>query len=365
MTIGIGGAGCKIAVKLDNEAVLVNVSRTELDKVEGGSLKIEASLRAEHGQFQGARKDPSIGHDAYFSVRRQLNELIRGNKVFSSTGGGTGTGIISGIMEDLAGQEEVPMEEKTFFGLVLPYAELESNEFVRNSSEFMSGALARAIDSGNTGNIVLFSNRKKFEEKIAEDEYNEMLVESLNVLLAIPQKNADLKLLEGHIDPEDFALFLAKPYFNHFCYFDYDPEKSFEKQLEAGRNDFLLEPEAPIEAMFLLEVPSDGDPTIFYDIVKSFVDKGVSPVYSVVENPDLDRPFITVSLLYSRKPKETVSDFNKITEEHARAKVTKSLEQFVELEPLQVNLEKQAKAAAKTRGDEDEVLAVLKRIGKL
>ncbi len=368
MTIGVGGAGCKIAVKLDPEAVLVNVSGTELAKVDGGGMRIEASLRGERGQFQGARKDPRIGHDAYLSVRRQLSELIRGAKVFSSTGGGTGTGIVTGIMEELAEQDEIATEDKTFFGLVLPYAELESSEFVRNSSEFMAGALAKAIDSGNTGNIVLFSNKKKFEDKIAEDEYNTMLVDSLNVLLSIPQKNAELKLLEGHIDPEDFTLFLAKPYFNHFCYFDYDPDKSFDKQLAANRNELLLESDGeiePIEAMFLLEVPAGGDSTIFYDIVQSFSDKGVSPIYSVVENPELDSPFITVSLLYSRKPKETVSDFNRVTEQHANTKVKKSLDQYVELDHLHVNLEKQARAAAKTRGDEEEVLAVLKRIGKL
>ena len=37
MTIGIGGAGSKIAAKLDSQAVLVNVSETELNKVPGGA----------------------------------------------------------------------------------------------------------------------------------------------------------------------------------------------------------------------------------------------------------------------------------------------------------------------------------------
>ena len=46
--------------------------------------------------------------------------------------------------------------------------------------------------------------------------------------------------------------------------------------------------------MFLLEVPSGQDHTIFYDIVKYFVD--CKTVYSVVENPDLTKPFVTVSV---------------------------------------------------------------------
>ena len=93
MTIGIGGAGCKLAVELDNEAILVNVSQVELNKVEGGSDRILATVRAEQGQFRGSRKNPEIGHDAYESIKRELQVKIRGNKVFSSTGGGTGNGI--------------------------------------------------------------------------------------------------------------------------------------------------------------------------------------------------------------------------------------------------------------------------------
>jgi len=369
MTLGIGGAGCKIAAKLDSEAILVNVSQTELDKVPGGSRRIIPGLRSERGQFKGARKDPRLGHDAYQSVRRELNALVKGNKVFSSTGGGTGTGIVSGILEDLTRLDNIETEDRTFFGLVLPYAELESDEFVKNTSTFVSGPLATAIESGVTGNVVLFSNKKKFKEKIGEDKYNDELVKSLKVLLAVPDKNVELKLLEGHIDPEDFALFLAKPYFNHFCYFNYDASKSFAEQLEANANPYLIEPEAAIEAMFLLEVPSNDNsgayPNGFYEIVKCFDSMGVSPIYSVVENPAIDKPFITVSLLYSRLPKELVADMNKIAQEHAQTKVNKTLEQNVSLDKLEVNLESQARTAAKKRGDEDDVLAVLKRIGKL
>ena len=73
MTIGIGGAGCKIAARLDSEAVLVNVSETELGKVDGGGRRLLASLHAGRGQFKGSRKDPAIGLDAYLSVKRELS----------------------------------------------------------------------------------------------------------------------------------------------------------------------------------------------------------------------------------------------------------------------------------------------------
>ena len=92
----------------------------------------------------------------------------------------------------------------------------------------------------------------------------------------------------------------------------------------------------------------------------------VSPVYSVVENPELKKPAVTVSLLYSRQPAELVEDFNRISEEHVQAKVKKTIEQNVTLQKLEVNLEAEAKKAAKGRGDvNEEVLATLKRLGKL
>lgn len=364
MTLGIGGAGCKLAALLDESAVLVNVSETELSKVPGVGPRILASLHAGKGQFKGSRKDRRLGLDAYLSVKRELLSLIKGNMVFSSTGGGTGNGIVSGILGDLAEEERIPTEDKTFFALLLPFAKLESSEFVSNTSEFLAGPLAGAIDSGNTGNIVLFSNRVKFEKRLSEQKYNDMLIESLRVFMAIPDKNDALRLLDGHIDHEDFALFTSKPYFNHYTYFDYNPEISFEKQLNQQPNQLLLAPEAPIEALFLLEVPEGGDPTMFYNIVEYFTEKKVSPIYSVVENPSLKVPFITVSLLYSRKPAELVNDFNKIAEGHAQAKVQKSLDQYVSLEKLAVNMDNEARAAVKLRGEED-VLAILKRLGKL
>lgn len=365
MCIGIGGAGSKLAAVLSESATLVNVSETELSKVPGTGRRLLATLHAGHGQFRGSRKDRQIGLDAYLSVKRELLELIRGQKIFSSTGGGTGNGICTGILQDLSKEEYISPEDKTFFALLLPYAKSESSEFVSNTSDFLSGPLADAIDSGNTGNIVLFSNRVKFQEKLAEEEFNRMLIESLQVFLAIPDKNDEFKLLDGHIDHEDFKLFLSKPYFNHFTYFNYKADEAFEKQLQRNNNKLLLEPENAIEALFLLEIPKGGDPTIFYDLLSYFSEIKVSPIYSVVENPAITEPFITVSLLYSRKPAELVNDFNKIAEQHAQAKVEKSLEQYVSLSRLNVSLVDEAKQAAKKRGDEDEVLEILKRIGKL
>lgn len=366
MTIGIGGAGSKVASKLDTNATMVNVSEVELNKVQGGGRRILASVRAEHGQFRGSRKSREIGHDAYLSIRREIQEIIRGEKVFCSTGGGTGNGIASGILEDLAKQSDVSIADKTFFGIILPYAKLETSEFVSNTIEFLTGPLTDAIDSGNTGNIVLFSNKRKFEEELPEEKYNEMLVSTLKIFLAIPDKNEKYKLLDGHIDHEDFSLYLSKPYFNHFTYFEYPREESFEELLRNNSNSLLLPPEAPIEAMFLLEVPRGGDPTQFYEILKYFAKSNVSPVYSVVENPDIKVPFVTVSLLYSRKPAELVEDFNRISEEHVQAKVQKSIEQYVTLPKLEVNLEAEAKKVVSSRGDgKEDVLATLRRIGKL
>ena len=365
MTIGIGGAGSKVAVKLDKAATVVNVSQTELNKIEDAGQRILATVHSMHGQFRGSRKNPEIGHDAYLSVRRELLEDIRGNLVFSSTGGGTGNGISTGLLYDLAEAENIGPSDKTSFALILPYAALEPAEFVRNTIDFLAGPLSAAIDSGNTGNIMLFTNRLKFESRLPEDGFNGMMVNSLEVFLAIPGKNDTLALLDGHIDHEDFALYTSRPYFNHFTYFDYDPEAPFEDQLTANSNPLLLAPEAPIEARFLLEVPDKGDPTIFYDILQFFADHNVAPVYSVVENPDLERPFVTVSLLYSRKPAELLDDFSRISEKHAQAKLTKSLEQHVALPKLEVNMAAEAQREAKKQGTGDDVLSVLKRLGKL
>ena len=371
--IGIGGAGGKIAAKMDSQnAILVNVSETELEKVAGGGEHIVAPVQSVTGQFRGSRKDPTIGHDAYNTIRRRMQDIIGGSIVFSSTGGGTGNGITTGILEDIIARDDalesnngIPINEKTMFCLVLPDDELESN-YVENSIDFMSKPLATAIDKGSTGNIMLFSNKLKFEDQIGEDDYNQKIVDSLNVFMSIPDKNTTYKLMELHIDHEDFTAYTAKPYFNHFCYFDYDPGKDFGSQLTANWNKLLLPPEEPIEAMFLLEVPAGQDHTIFYKILPFFEKKKVNPIYSVIENPSLQRPFITVSLLYSRKPLELIDEFNKVNQEVKDAKVSKSLDQHVVLEKLNVDLKNEAKRASKEKGlDADELLQALKRINKL
>ncbi|MBR5023649.1 MAG: hypothetical protein IKX48_01185, partial [Victivallales bacterium] len=188
----------------------------------------------------------------------------------------------------------------------------------------------------------------------------------LNVFMAIPEKNTNFKLLELHIDHEDFTAYISKPYFNHFCYFDYDASKDFGAQLATNWNKLLLPPEEPIEAMFLLEVPSGMDHTIFYKILPYFEKKKVTPFYSVVENPSLQRPFITVSQLYSRKPLELIDEFNKVNQEVKDAKVSKSLDQHVVLQKLDVDMKNEAKRASKEKGlNAEEVLTALKRINKL
>jgi hypothetical protein len=360
--IGIGGAGSKIAVVWDPSAVTVNISEVELNKVNTEGTKILAALRGSSGAFKGARMDPAIGYEAYNSVKRELQSLVRGALVFSATGGGTGSGITKGILEDLIQRDADATEEKTLFGLVLPYARLEAEEFIRNTSEFMSGPVAAAIDNGSTGNIFMFSNRTKFEQRIPEARFNEMLVESLNDFFAIPKKNEELKLLDEHIDQEDFALFLSKPFFNHFTSFNYNPNNDFGKQLNAHHNPLLIAPEDPIEAMFFLEVPEGGDSTIFYNIIEYFNQLGVKPIYSVAENPAIKSPHVTVSLLYSRKPAELVQDFNKVAEEQAQTKVRKTIDQFVQVEQLQVNLEDEAR---KVNEGQDDIVAMLKRLHKI
>ena len=216
--IGIGGAGGKLAAKMDAEhAILVNVSETELEKVSGGGEHIVAPVQSTAGQFRGSRKDPLIGHDAYNTIRRRMQDIISGSIIFSSTGGGTGNGITTGILEDIIARDEslessngIPINEKTMFALVLPDYEQESN-YVENSIDFMSNPVANAIDKGSTGNIMLFSNKLKFDDQIGEDAYNQMIVDSLNVFMAIPEKNTNLKLLELHIDHEDFTAYISKP----------------------------------------------------------------------------------------------------------------------------------------------------------
>jgi len=365
MSLGIGGAGSKLAVRLDPNATIVNVSESELGKINGGH-HILAVVHAARGQLRGSRKSPEIGHDAFLSIKRELMHLIRSDIVFCSTGGGTGNGITSGILRELAALDDVPLADKTTFALILPYAQLEPAEYVVNTVNFLQGPLSDAIDSGNTGNIFLFSNLRKFKLRLSEEAFNAEIIDSLNTFMSIPEKGEKFRLLDGHIDQEDFSLFLSKPYFNHFMSFNLDASKSFADQLQANTNALLLPPDNPIEALFLLEVPEGYDYTVFYDILEHFAPASVLPVYSVVENPWCEQPLITIATLYSRKPDELVTDFNRHSEAHARARVRKSLEQQVVLPKLQVNLEDEAKLAAKQSGaTENDVLAILRRLGKL
>jgi len=366
MALGIGGAGSKLAYKLDPNATIVNVSQTELSKLPC-EKRVLAVVHSNTGQLRGSRKNPQIGRDAFQSVKRELLHLIPGNEVISSTGGGTGNGITASILDELSSHDDVDTNDKTNFMLILPYASLESTEFVDNTTTFLQEPLSRAIDSGNTGNIFLFSNQVKFESRMTEGDYNQMLVDSLNVFRSVPEKGNTLTLLDGHIDYEDFSLFTSRPYFNHFTFFNYNSEESFESQLKDNLNPYLLAPSTPIEALFLLELPSGQDPRCFYEILDYFADCDVTPTYGVLENPKLEKPFITVSVLYSRKPTELVEDFNRISHEHTQAKLRKSLEQHVSLPKLEVNLEKEAKQAAVKSGsqDDDDILNVLKRLGKI
>lgn len=360
--IGIGGAGSKIATVWDPTATIVNVSEVEMGKLSSGE-KILATLRDGKGLVRGSRMDPHLGYLAYSSVQPQLCNLAKGAFIFTATGGGSGSGITKGLLEDIARGESGDIKDRTLFGLVLPYARLEGEQFVSNTSAFLNESVAPAIDSGTTGNIFMFSNRDKYEKRISESDFNRQIIDSLREFFAIPEKNERFRLLDEHIDEEDFAYYLAKPYFNHFCCFDYDPEQDFGKQLSSHYNTLLLPPEQPIEALFLMEIPAGGDPTVFYNLMEYFNAQGVKPMYSVVENPGIGMPHVTVSLLYSRKPKELVDDFNKIAEEHVQTKVGKTLEQFVPLQRLEVNIDNEARKAKPEM--QDDIIGMLKRLNKI
>lgn len=365
MAIGIGGAGSKLAYQLDPESTIVNVSDSELRKVPA-TRRILAAVHSERGQMRGSRKDPQIGRDAYLSVRGELLHLSEGELVITSSGGGSGNGITTGLLEELSGRDLIHQADKTSFAIILPYPKLEPAEFVDNTIAFLQGPVSDAIDSGNTGNIYLFSNQLKYESRMTEAAYNQAIIDTLKQFFSIPRKGDALKLLDGHIDYEDFNLYCAKPYFNHFTYFDFDSEKNFGDQLKTNLNPYLLPPETPIEALFLLEVPPGGNVTAFYDILEYFADQNVTPVFGVVENPERTTPFVTVSVLYSRKPAELVEDFNRISHEHTQARVRKSLEQHIPLPKLEVSLENETKKAGLKRGaDDEEILTVLRRLGKL
>ena len=367
MNIGIGGAGGKLAsLASKGECSIVNVSELELSKIEA-KHKILAVTHSSKGQLRGSGKNPSIGREAFISVSEKLKNIIKGNIVYSSTGGGTGNGITSILLETLSEKEErIALDDRTVFVFVLPYVNREATEYVENTIEFLGGPVSIGIDSGNTGNIILFSNKLKFEGRIPELEYNKMLVDSLNSFLGIPVKGEMYELLDGHIDFEDFDLYKSKPYFNHFTQFNWDPNTSFEAQLVANFNTLLLSPERAIEAMFLLELPDPSLTAKFYDILDYFALDNIAPIYGVVHNPALEKPQITVSMLYSRKPRELVEDFKKISDKYTRNRIKKSLEQHVVLQGHKLDKINEARMLVEESGNNTgDVLGFLKRIGKL
>ncbi len=367
MNIGIGGAGGKLASLASNgDCTIVNVSELELTKIEA-SNKILAVTHSARGQLRGSGKNPAIGMEAFVSISEELKSLIKGNIIFSSTGGGTGNGITSVLLENIATlEEQVILEDRTVFAFILPYLNRESSEYVENTIEFLGGPVSSVIDSCNTGNIVLFSNKLKFEGRIAEKNYNQMIVDSFNSFLSIPVKGEMYKLLDGHIDFEDFDLFKSKPYFNHFTQFTWDTERPFEEQLKANFNSLLLTPERPIEVMFLVELPDESITPKFYDILDYFATDDIAPVYGVVHNPELSQPQITVSMLYSRKPRELVEDFKNVSDKYTRNRIKKSLEQHVVLQGHKLDKMNEARRMVEESGtNSGDVLGFLKRIGKL
>ncbi|MCF7791870.1 MAG: hypothetical protein K9L78_01010 [Victivallales bacterium] len=367
MNIGIGGAGSKLAsMASDRECTIINVSELELSKVEAKS-KLLAVTHSAKGQLRGSGKNPMIGREAFSSVGQKIMDIIKDNVVFSSTGGGTGNGMTSILLEKLSNQEDsIPLDERTVFVFVLPYLNREATEYVENTIEFLGGPVSASIDSGNTGNIILFSNKLKFEGRIPESEYNKMIVDSLNSFLGIPVKGEMYRLLDGHIDFEDFDLFKSKPYFNHFTQFQWNPDEPFENQLRHNFNSLLLPPERAIEAMFLLELPDPSLTSKFYDILDYFAADNIPPVYGVVHNPEITQPQITVSLLYSRKPREIVDDFKRISDKYTRNRIKKSLEQHVVLQNRKLDKINEARRLVEESGNNTgDVLGFLKRIGKL
>ncbi len=365
MSVGIGGAGSKLAVLFDPEhSIIVNISEVELSKV-NAKEKILAVVHSKRGQFKGSGKNPLIGKMASVTIEEQLLNIIKGEIVFTSTGGGTGSGITSVLLKKLSEQENIPLNETTVFAFILPYLGREPIEYVENTIDFLMDSVSPAIDAGSTGNIFLFTNKLKFERKMAEPDFNEAMIAQLKEFYAIPEKNSTFELIDGHIDYEDFRIYTAKPYFNHFMIFEYQPDKPLDDQIKENKNPFLLPPEQPIEALFLLEIPKKEDVGLFYDLLEVFAKDNVIPVSSVVLNESLQTPKITLSILYSRKPKELVEDFRRLADEMTRKKLKKSLDQYVKLDARRKSIEEEVKQLETETGTVEGVLDVLKRLRKL
>ena len=94
------------------------------------------------------------------------------------------------------------------------------------------------------------------------------------------------------------------------------------------------------------------------------------PLFAQVKNPvDIvaatDRSEADRKKDSIRKPAELLHDFNQISHMYAKEKVKKSVEQHVELKATAVNLKAEVKRAIKATGADEEILQVLKRLGKL
>ena len=365
MSIGIGGAGGKLAALFDREhATVVNISQTELDKVEAPK-KILAVAHSSRGQFKGSGKNPAVGRTASISIEEEVKDLCKGDVVFCSTGGGTGSGITSVLINKISQAESILINDVTIFAFVLPCLNKEPIEYVENTIDFLLDTIAPAIDAGSTGNIILFSNKYKFDKRMAEDDYNKLMIQSLKQFFDIPEKSKELQLLDGHIDEEDFKIYTSKPYFNHFMQFNYNPDELLKDLIKKSYNPLLLVPERPIEAMFLLEVPDKSQTNYFYNILDYFADDNVIPTYSVVLNTQISKPRLTLSMLYSRKPKEIVDDFREMADKITRKKLKKSLDQYVKLERKKLNIDEEIQKMGTEEQPTDGVLDVLKRLRKL
>ena len=205
---------------------------------------------------------------------------------------------------------------------------------------------------------------KTFELKVDKSHLSKEQLDKLNLLFI------EAKWLYNHVlnlnKSKDFDLFKSKPYFNHFTQFIWDTEQPFEQQLKANFNGLLLTPERPIEVMFLVELPDESITPKFYDILDYFSIDEIAPVYGVVHNPELAKPQITVSMLYSRKPRELVEDFKSVSDKYTRNRIKKSLEQHVVLQSHKLDKMNEARRMVEESGSSSgDVLGFLKRIGKL
>ena len=241
-TIGIGGAGGKLASKLNKNNLIINISESELGKIDSKNKYLACAHNQvqSQGQLKGSKKDPNIGRKAYESIKAKLLKEAQGKLLISSTGGGTGNGITSAFMENISASEHIEDENKTSFAFILPYANKEANEYISNTVNFLSTSLSQAVDSANTGNIFLFSNREKFQKRLSEEYFNNAIIESLREFYSIPEKGEEYELLDGHIDEEDFRTFCAKSFFNHFSSFSYDKNEDFGNQISKNYNKLLF-----------------------------------------------------------------------------------------------------------------------------